>query len=212
MSKKSCRLSKRYLRQVGCFLYFWGEVNLWQFKPLFECAYSCLVTFLSSSVDIFCDFSHGVNETFSFFILHFLRLNLNKLTIDLFRNFMIMSPFFPWWVFWYKELFMIFRNWYNLCVYIYVILYFICNSKFLLFVLFVLRLCYCYYDLFAILYIWSCSKKNDEKKFSKKSRFFKYVSRFKARYKKTTRFTQFTVQVDMRPCKKRKLKNTQYWG
>ena len=60
---------------------------------------------------------------------------------------------------------------------------------------------FCVYDL--------VQKRMTKRNFPK-SHAFLNVSRFKARYKKTTRFTQFTVQVDMRLCKKRKLKNTQY--
>ena len=52
----------------------------------------------------------------------------------------------------------------------------------------------------------SCSKKNDKMNFSKKSHFLKNVSRFKARYKKTIRFTQCIIQVGMRFCKKKKEK------
>ena len=46
--------------------------------------------------------------------------------------------------------------------------------------------------------------------FSKKSHFLKNVFKFKARYKKTMRFTQCIVQVGMRLCKKTILKNMQY--
>ena len=52
----------------------------------------------------------------------------------------------------------------------------------------------------------SCSKKNDKMNFSKKSHFLKNVSRFKARYKKTMKFTQCIVWVGMRLYKKKNWK------
>ena len=42
------------------------------------------------------------------------------------------------------------------------------------------------------------------------SHFLKNTSRFKARYKKTMRVIQCIVQVGMRFCKKKRLKNVQY--
>ena len=54
------------------------------------------------------------------------------------------------------------------------------------------------------------SKKNHKMKVPKKSNFLKYVSRLKTTYKKTIRFTQCIVQVDMRLCKKKGLEKVQY--
>ena len=48
-------------------------------------------------------------------------------------------------------------------------------------------------------------KKNCKMNFSKNSHFLKSVSRFKARYKRTMRFTQIIVQVGMTLSKKKSL-------
>ena len=63
---------------------------------------------------------------------------------------------------------------------------------------------------FIYFQVGSCSKKNDKINFSKKSHFLKNVSKFKARYKKTMRFTPCIVQVGVRLCKKKKIKDLQY--
>ena len=63
---------------------------------------------------------------------------------------------------------------------------------------------------FIYFQVGSCSKKNDKMNFSKKSHFLKNVSKFKARYKKTMRFTSCIVQVGVRLCKKKKIKDLQY--
>ena len=61
--------------------------------------------------------------------------------------------------------------------------------------------------------VLSCSKKkNDKMDSSKKSHVLKNVSRFKTRYKKIMRFKQCIAQVGMSLCKKRFLKNKQYWA
>ena len=46
--------------------------------------------------------------------------------------------------------------------------------------------------------------------FSKMSQFLKSMSGFKTKYKKIMRFTQCIVQVGVRLCKKKVLKNVQY--
>ena len=62
----------------------------------------------------------------------------------------------------------------------------------------------------------SCSKKNDKMNFFKKSHFWKNVSRFKARYKKTMRFTVYCTSRYEALKKKRKMcnieANTEYFA